>query len=239
MPKLSRPIIYLTLLAFAAAMVFTVDTRITVLRETMQELHDSMLRVKHVQTESVSSTSASPSTSSGQVSTDVSTWQTYRNPKYGFELRYPPDWEDLIGGRDSAEIFDIGYNIKKAQCAHGVGCSYPGEIFMRVISKNELLPRSSNPFISLDQFAQAYQSSMTVQAGLVSESLMVGNRTAVKIYPTLPISGPDSVFVPSVTILVDYSPQDVIWIEVNYFQESKNYVLSEFSAALSTFKFIK
>ncbi|MDP1689537.1 MAG: PsbP-related protein [bacterium] len=42
----------------------------------------------------------SPSTSSGQFETDVSNWKTYRNDKYGFEIKYPNDWTSVSKNKE-------------------------------------------------------------------------------------------------------------------------------------------
>lgn len=70
---------------------------------------------------------------------DISNWRTYQNAKYGFEIKYPNDWEDSNGPDGTKGIY-TGYNEEglsivfdqeKANCGHGVGCFFPGEIWVR------------------------------------------------------------------------------------------------------------
>ncbi|MBU2263666.1 hypothetical protein KJ750_03405, partial [Patescibacteria group bacterium] len=73
---------------------------------------------------------------------------------------------------------------------------------------------------------------------LSTRNLTINGHPAIEISAITKKEGPASVFVPDMTILIEYSPTTVIWIEARYFPEYKDYVLSTYKTIFSTFKFI-
>ena len=172
---------------------------------------------------------------------DISSWQTYRNEKYGFEVRYPPDWENIIGDRDTTEVFDIAYQVDKVQSFHGLGPSYPGEFFVKKIDKVELLPqeRNSLPY-SFYSFADSYiRDNLKPGADLSETKFQLSSRDAIRVDTIKFNNNPNVAFVPNVTVLINYSADSIIWIEGRYFSEYKYKVLGDINQILSTFKFIE
>lgn len=61
---------------------------------------------------------------------DTATWKTYRDNKYGFEIRYPNDWYYSTFGDGAVWLFKVLYEkppeeYKNSYCSHGVGCNFP------------------------------------------------------------------------------------------------------------------
>lgn len=54
---------------------------------------------------------------------DISTWKTYRNEQYGFEVKYPPHWAWSGIIESSSEVFvcfmDKKYNFEGGECRGG------------------------------------------------------------------------------------------------------------------------
>ena len=64
-----------------------------------------------------------------KISIDTSTWQTYRNEEYGFEVRYPKDWKitrdyDFAFGKDTP-VTEIA-TVDKSEYIPGIIGSIPG-----------------------------------------------------------------------------------------------------------------
>ena len=70
-----------------------------------------------------------------QAETDISDWKTYKNEEYGFEVKYPQDWEyDLIDG--------VTFGDKK-NCERSIIDNYWCENYISFI-KSEKNPRVGN-----------------------------------------------------------------------------------------------
>ncbi len=219
-----RAIIILATAAICAGVVYYLDQPISDL---------GPITIHHVV-----KTAVTPSFGTSSSSIDISGWQTYTNSQYGFELKYPVDWQD-VNGTGQGEILDIVYQRNKATHAEGVGYSYPGEIFLRGITKKSILvPYGSTPPANFLDFAKEYDVSGLDNQGNVVPLMAIDGHQAVQINAPDNLTGPDKGLVPNITLLIDYSSDSVIWVEVNYFYENKDYVSKTFNQILSTFKFI-
>ncbi len=55
--------------------------------------------------------SVAPISPTDLISVDTSDWQTYRNEKYGFELKYPKDWEISVYDPTSRDVDGPTFSI--------------------------------------------------------------------------------------------------------------------------------
>ncbi|MFA5155811.1 MAG: hypothetical protein WC532_00245 [Candidatus Omnitrophota bacterium] len=72
---------------------------------------------------------ALPAAAFAQISDDVSTWITYTNEAYGYEIKYPPEMELILGGTE-LEINDREFVIRVKESDDDSGISaqlYPGK----------------------------------------------------------------------------------------------------------------
>jgi hypothetical protein len=169
---------------------------------------------------------------------DTAGWQIFTDPQDGFQLQYPSNWKQLHGGTTQGQIMDIGYNVASATCAEGIGCTYPGEIFVRgVTNENILLPQDTARVSSLEDFAQKYDAAGLDNDGIVSSSTMIDGHQAIEMDAVPGLTGPDATLVSNITFFIQYSQSSVIWIEVNYFPQDRDYVSQVFKHLISTLTF--
>ena len=182
---------------------------------------------------------ACPMPVASSTSVGTSTWQTYTNQESEFTVKYPGSWQSVNGNGSSGEILDIAYQMDKKICAEGVGCSYPGEIFMKGVTKDSILvPYGETPSSNFDDFARQYISGGLDNEATIVASATINGHEAVQINAASNITGPDQGLVPNITELINYSSDSVIWIEVNYFPEDQDYVSQTFGQVLSSLQFL-
>jgi hypothetical protein len=126
------------------------------------------------------------------VSDDFSSWQTYRNEEYGFEVKYPNEWKDVNGEGVHGEILDIVYGEDQKIHAHGIGYYYPGQISIRGIEKVVLLPYGSPMPATFEDFIKRYNEAGLENKGIVHAPMSIDGRTAVKISAPNNLTGPIS-----------------------------------------------
>jgi hypothetical protein len=171
--------------------------------------------------------------------TETTGWQTFTDSQDGFQLQYPSNWQSLNTNGTSGQILDIGYQIASATCAEGVGCTYPEEIYIRgVTDENTLLSANSVPASSLNDFAEQYNVAGLDSGGIVGTPIMIDGHKAIEIDALPNIANTANTgLVPNITFFIQYSQSSVVWIEVNYFSENKDYISKVFKQVISTFKF--
>jgi len=57
----------------------------------------------------------------GEPQDETADWKTYRSEKYGFEVKYPPDWKVVDGG-----VHYFGFDKRDFDVCFGLGCMAPG-----------------------------------------------------------------------------------------------------------------
>lgn len=72
-------------------------------------------------------------------STDTSDWKTYRHEKYGFEFRYPSDWQGDVDGIYSKATLDFWEATDPASLMH-----VPPDISILVLSKSDAAHRQKS-----------------------------------------------------------------------------------------------
>ena len=178
---------------------------------------------------------------------DISNWQTYRNDKYGFEVKYPRNWIDDPRTMSSLGIkqgmSDVGkndrlsivYEPQNSKCSEDEGCSYPAWIIMQPIKMSgELI----NTQASFREFVSSYRKKyLDDGAELSSKELAVDGHWAIELSVTKRKNNQASVLVPSITLFIYHSPSTIIWMGVRHFDEYRDIVVQALNQILSTFKF--
>ena len=196
------------------------------------------VHVTHTTNEPTASSTSTPST----IPAD---WKTYRNEKYGFEVRYPSDWIDdsndiIYGqGRGSAFKSDMGlgivYKPDEGQCGHGVGCSFPGYLRLSY-TESDLLGKG--PINSFAKYVKKYGQLTLEGSEYKTRSFTLDGHSAIKFNDIKEI-GPLGYMNPSFAILIEYSPSTIITIESYAFPKYKDYVHLTFEKIVSSFRSIK
>lgn len=162
---------------------------------------------------------------------DTSGWKTYRNEKYGFEMRYPNDWSFAGGApikNPGDDYFSIRYKSQEAYCSEGLGCVYPGVITIE--------PRKD---LTLKQFKERLTSGGKYSI----KEFKVFEHPAVKLIPIklegVALEQFNRGIAPSEVIFVELNPSTVLQIWVYTFLQDRSSILGTVDTMLSTFKFFK
>ena len=179
-------------------------------------------------------------------SVDTSNWKTYRNEKYGFEVKYPNDWVgnpqvlvdlEMSQGISETNLDDrylsILYKPGKGYCDHGVGCGFPAQI--QILTCNRC---------TLESTASRYNSLKEDEdvVAISTENFLISGHHARRIMLELIRTGMAEVDIPYLVVLVENSPNTIVKMQARAWTRSSNYksyVTSIFETMLSTFKLIK
>jgi len=164
---------------------------------------------------------------------DVSSWKTYKDEKYGFEIKYPDDWYYFS---DYEDRLSIVFQNEKGECAHGVGCFYPGsiEVFVR-----EFPIEFIDTYDNFDSFiAGGYDTLGSEFSG--AYFYMGGLRAIKTAWERCGNVKPCDFYDRDMTVVIDFSPKALIEISVAGREYDgygyKNYVLLVVEEMLKTFK---
>jgi len=102
-----------------------------------------------------------------EVQDETADWETYRNEKYGFEIKYPPDWKVVDGG-----VNYFGFDKRDFDVCFGLACTAPGIVI-------ELHPNDNIETFWLWEIIQEGELSPTIKV-IKKEVVTIRNREITK-----------------------------------------------------------
>ena len=166
------------------------------------------------------------------VQDDTSTWKTYRNEEYGFELQYPEEWKRDAYYKPSLLIY---YKSEDRQCSHGVGCLYPGSISVRTVS-TDILGKTN--ITSFSDYIGQYRKLALSESQYKMRNFILDGHSAIEFYDIAYKDPIEADLNPDFVGLIEFSPNVVIILEAEAFMEYNDYVGSVFRSSFSQLNFV-
>lgn len=170
--------------------------------------------------------------------TDTSTWQTYRNEQYGFEVRYPPEWlaqegqESIVSfiapyqSLQRAASLNVSYLEFRGNNSGSVAVIDPLDKDSKILNYDRLL--------TPEELAGYYvEMQISAQSEIIEQTLVDGVPAfkAVRTYRTIPSD------LKKMDVFVRKSDSEkTYWIDAS---THNNFLFDTLNQILSTFKFTR
>ena len=165
-----------------------------------------------------------PTSKVGQI--DTAGWQTYRNEKYGFEVKYPTGWDVVENNPVDILLISPDLRIEHTKCSPNDCDVPPNDMSILVFPKT--------PQSNLDAFVNTFEDGWYAHYKLIDPKI-VGSKPAIYISDVgAPVESR-----PLAALFIDIGSDVILLTLDGYTMKDNDVLLAIWDKFLSAFKFIE